>query len=192
MMVGVVAKLLKAICAVAVPPLVVESAGGVAVTAGAGEPDPCSVTFTGLTFEVIISIPLALPVAVGENVTVTVHCASTASDVGHGFVRVKPWPETCTARLLSGASPEFPIVSVLITLEFTMTLPKSKPAALTETTGAGAGADVNVTSVGELSAFDSSARVAFSADNVASHDLINETTREGAPVSAAPTCEIRP
>ena len=102
----------------------------------------------------IVSVPLALPVAVGAKVTVTVHCASTANDAGHGLLRVNPAPDNWTARLPRAALPEFPIVSIFIALEFTATVPKSRDVELMETIGAGAGAVVRDTPVGELSAFD--------------------------------------
>jgi hypothetical protein len=56
--VGVTAKLLNVTCAVTVPPLDAESAGGVAVMAGV-TPVPRSGTSTGVRFDVMVSAPFA-------------------------------------------------------------------------------------------------------------------------------------
>ena len=70
---------------------------------------------------------------------------------------MKPDPETCTARLVRVAFPEFPMVNIFVAEEFTATVPKSRDVELVVRIATGAGAEVSATSVGEFTAFDSSA-----------------------------------
>jgi hypothetical protein len=58
------------------------------------------------------------------------------------------------------------MTSVLVAVEFTVTVPKSRVVELTDMMGAGAGAVASDTLVGELDAFDPMAIAALSADNV--------------------------
>src|ERR1700722_17010590 len=73
--VGIDGKLLKVIFAVTIPPPLAVSAGGVAVTAGAAEPEPAPrrAMVTGLRLEVTVRVPVTFPPAVGVKVIVTLH-----------------------------------------------------------------------------------------------------------------------
>ena len=55
------------------------------------------------------------------------------------------------------AFPEFPMVNIFVAEEFTATVPKSRDVELVVRIATGAGAEVSATSVGEFTAFDSSA-----------------------------------
>jgi hypothetical protein len=77
--------------------------------------------------------------------------------VGHGLAKLKPDPETCRARLVRAAFPEFPMVNIFVAEELTATVPKSRDVELVTRIATGAGAEVSETSVGEFTAFDWSA-----------------------------------
>jgi hypothetical protein len=86
--VGVDGKLELEIWAVAVPPLLAVSVGGVAVTAGAGVPVPVSATFP-LALPVMIKVPEKVAAEVGANVTLIEHICVGARVAGQLFVWVK-------------------------------------------------------------------------------------------------------
>jgi hypothetical protein len=88
--VGVEGKLVVEICAVAAPPLVAVSVGGVAVTVGGAGAVPVPVSATApLTFPVMTKLPVKLVALVGAKVTLIEHIWVGARLAGQLFVCVK-------------------------------------------------------------------------------------------------------
>jgi hypothetical protein len=83
---------------------------------------------------VTVKLPLAAPLAIGENAMVRVKVlpASIENGTAGGVLREKPVPETATFETLAVPAPEFVTVKVADFATPRATLPRSKLAGLAE------------------------------------------------------------